>query len=138
MIRSIPALTYWQGQWGIPFGRTPTTHILKPRILSRPGEPDFSSSVENEWFCMRVIQALELPVANTKIDSFSGEDVLIVERFERKVIGNKIYRLPQEDLYQALGVASGSKYEEHGGPGAKDIMNILSTSKENKIGHGGE
>lgn len=122
------ALTYWQGQWGIPVGRTPTTHILKPRILTRPGEPDLSSSVENEWFCMRVIQALGLPVAGTIIDSFNGEDVLTVERFDRKTIGNKIYRLPQEDLCQALGVAGASKYEEHGGPSAKDIMRILSTS----------
>lgn len=122
------ALTFWQGQWGIPVGRTPTTHILKPRIITRPGEPDLSSSVENEWFCMRVVQALGLPVARTKIDSFNGEDVLIIERFDRRVIGNKIYRLPQEDFCQALGVAGGSKYEEHGGPSAKEIMKILSTS----------
>jgi len=122
------ALTFWQGQWGIPVGQTPTTHILKPRIITRPGEPDLSSSVENEWFCMRVVQALGLPVAHTKIDSFNGEDVLIIERFDRKVIGNKIYRLPQEDFCQALAVAGGSKYEEHGGPSAKEIMNILSTS----------
>jgi len=122
------ALTYWHGTWGVPVGPTPTTHILKPRILTRPGEPDLSSSVENEWFCMRVIKALGLPVAETKIDSFNGEDVLIVERFDRKTFGNKIYRLPQEDLCQALGVAGASKYEEHGGPGAKDIMGILSTS----------
>src|SRR5690606_15316529 len=39
------ALTFWQGQWGIPVGRTPTTHILKPRIITRPGEPDLSNSV---------------------------------------------------------------------------------------------
>lgn len=122
------ALTRWKGQWGIPVGRTPTTHILKPRILTRPGEPDLSSSVENEWFCLRVIQALGFPVASTEIGSFNGEDALIVERFDRKAINNKLYRLPQEDLCQALGVASGSKYEEYGGPGAKEIMGILSTS----------
>lgn len=122
------ALTYWGGRWGIPIGRTPTTHILKPRILTRSGEPDLSSSVENEWFCMRVIHSLGLPVAHTKIDSFDGEDVLIIERFDRKTIGSKIYRLPQEDFCQALGVASGSKYEEHGGPSAKEVMGILSTS----------
>lgn len=122
------ALTFWQGQWGIPVCRTPTTHILKPRIITRPGEPDLSSSVENEWFCMRVVQALGLPVAHTKIDSFNGEDVLIIERFDRKIIENKIYRLPQEDFCQALGVSGGSKYEEHGGPSAKEIMKILSTS----------
>ncbi|MFU8785488.1 type II toxin-antitoxin system HipA family toxin [Aliidiomarina sp.] len=122
------ALTFWQGQWGIPVGRTPTTHILKPRIITRPGEPDLSSSVENEWFCMRVVQALGLPVAHTKIDSFNGEDVLIIERFDRKIIENKIYRLPQEDFCQALGVTGGSKYEEYGGPSAKEIMKILSTS----------
>lgn len=122
------ALTYWQGQWGIPVGRTPTTHILKPRIITRAGEPDLSSSVENEWFCMRVIEAMGVPVARTKIESFNGEDVLAVERFDRKIVENKIYRLPQEDFCQALGVAGASKYEEHGGPSAKDIMGVLSTS----------
>jgi serine/threonine-protein kinase HipA len=42
------ALYYDEGRWGVPSGRTPTTHILKPPI------PDFDGHVENEHFCMRL------------------------------------------------------------------------------------
>lgn len=41
------ALLYENGRWGVPSGRTPTTHILKPLT----GE--FDGHAENEHVCMR-------------------------------------------------------------------------------------
>ena len=120
------ALTWWQQRWQKPLGSTPTTHIFKPPISPRRGDPlDLSSSVDNEWFCLYFLRELGLPAAQAQIARFGAQKVLIVERFDRRVVEGRIYRLPQEDLCQALGKASGSKYESHGGPDAKAIAGVL-------------
>lgn len=125
------ALTYWQGKWHKPIGATPTTHILKlPTQNSQQMGLDLSSSVENEWFCLRFMKHLGFDVANATIETFVDQKVLVVERFDRKIIKENIIRLPQEDMCQALGVVSGSKYQEHGGPGIQDIMGLLKTSEK--------
>jgi len=60
-----------------------------------------------------------------------------VERFDRRwKTKNKLIRIPQEDMCQALGVPSHLKYEaEHREatgvrPGFKDILNLLNDSDE--------
>ncbi len=125
------ALTWWQNQWHKPKGQTPTTHILKPPIRHHEAmNLDLTSSVDNEWFCLRFLHELGMPVAHADIQQFEDERVLVVERFDRKVTEDSILRLPQEDFCQALGRLSDNKYEEHGGPGASDIMELLSLSLE--------
>jgi len=125
------ALTYWKGKWHKPIGATPTTHILKlPIQNSQQMGLDLSSSVENEWFCLQFMKHLGFDVANASITTFIDQYALVVERFDRKVSHDGIIRLPQEDMCQALGVVSGSKYQEHGGPGIQDIMELLKTSGE--------
>lgn len=125
------ALTNWQGKWHKPIGATPTTHILKlPIQNSQQMGLDLSSSVENEWFCLRFMKHLGFDVANASIATFIDQKVLVLERFDRRIIKNNIIRLPQEDMCQALGVVSGSKYQEHGGPGIQDIMGLLKTSEK--------
>lgn len=123
------ALTYWKEKWHKPIGATPTTHILKLPIQNNQQLGlDLSSSVENEWFCLRFMKHLGFDVANASIATFIDQNALVVERFDRKVSHDSIIRLPQEDMCQALGVVSGSKYQEHGGPGIQEIMALLKTS----------
>ena len=125
------ALTFWQGQWCKPHGQTATTHILKPPIYHHESmQLDLSSSVDNEWFCLTFLKQLGIATATTQIQQFDDQKVLVVTRFDRRIGQQSIVRLPQEDMCQALGKASGSKYEEHGGPSAKDIMNLLTLSKQ--------
>ena len=124
------ALTLWEGNWCRPHGATPTTHIFKPPILHHESLGiDLSSSVDNEWFCQTFMKNLGLTVANCDIAQFEDQKVLLVERFDRRVEEDVIFRLPQEDMCQALGKVSGSKYEENGGPGAGKIMALLSGSR---------
>ncbi|MFT5298192.1 MAG: serine/threonine-protein kinase HipA [Colwellia sp.] len=123
------ALTWWDNQWHKPLGKTPTTHILKPPIQHHEAmNVDLSTSVDNEWFCLRFLKELGMPVANAEIAQFEDERVLVVERFDRKLTDNSIIRLPQEDFCQSLGRLSDNKYEEHGGPNASEIMELLSLS----------
>ncbi|MCF7928652.1 MAG: type II toxin-antitoxin system HipA family toxin [Spirochaetales bacterium] len=126
------ALLQYGGIWHLPVGTTPTTHIFKlPLGRIGNGRIDLSTSVENEWLCSTILEAYGVPVANTEIQYFEDQKVLIVERFDRQFAadGSWIMRLPQEDMCQVFGIASEQKYESDGGPGIPDIMSILFGSK---------
>lgn len=123
------ALLRMDGQWHRPVGTTPTTHILKPQlgqIPSADGMIDMSNSVDNEHYCLKLMEAFGLPVAQTEIVTFGQRRVLIVERFDRHWrSANQILRLPQEDCCQALGFPPTLKYQSDGGPSAGDILGLL-------------
>lgn len=125
------ALLMYENKWHIPHGITPTSHIIKlPIGKIQPFGIDLSESIENEWLCLNILSAYNLPVNQSKIVRFDDITTLVVKRFDRKWSGDKqwLIRLPQEDLCQALGKPSGLKYEAHGGPSIHDILTILSGS----------
>ncbi|ASW00714.1 type II toxin-antitoxin system HipA family toxin [Paraburkholderia aromaticivorans] len=125
------ALLWHDGKWQRPHGATPTTHIFKlPLGLVGNKLADLSTSVENEWLCLRILHAFGLPVANTEIVTFGKQRVLSVERFDRQLhsSGQWLLRLPQEDFCQVYGVPSHRKYENEGGPGVLDLARILQQS----------
>ncbi|MFM8801422.1 MAG: type II toxin-antitoxin system HipA family toxin [Tagaea sp.] len=110
-----------KGRWGIPSGRTPTTHIVKPPIEA------FGGHAENEHVCLALARTLDLPAAASQVRSFEGEVAIVVERYDRVRTGNSIRRLHQEDMCQALGLPPTAKYENEGGPGAPQIAEFLRT-----------
>jgi serine/threonine-protein kinase HipA len=72
------------------------------------------------------LAALGVPVANVEVADFGGCRTLIVERFDRRWTQDKrLLRLPQEDCCQALSVPPTRKYQSDGGPGMKDILQLL-------------
>ena len=123
------ALLRMDGQWFRPLGATPTTHILKPQLGQIPtsdGMIDMSDSVDNEHYCMKLMQAFGLEVAQTEVATFGARRVLVVERFDRRWRNTgQILRLPQEDCCQALGIPPTRKYQSDGGPGMRDILGLL-------------
>jgi serine/threonine-protein kinase HipA len=123
------ALLRLDGQWLRPMGTTPTTHILKPQLGQIPtsdGMIDMTDSVDNEHYCMRLMAAFGLTVAQTDIASFGARRVLVVERFDRSWRNpGHIIRLPQEDGCQALGFQPTLKYQSDGGPNMRDILGLL-------------
>jgi len=122
------AFLYHNQQWCRPLKETPTTHIFKlPIGFIQHQQMDLSDSCENEWLCSEIINAFGLPVAKSEIFYFEDVKVLVVERFDRKLSQDKkwLMRLPQEDMCQSLGISSNLKYQADGGPGIKDIMNLL-------------
>ena len=125
------ALLYQDGQWKRPTGATATTHILKPQLGQIPtpsGTIDLSNSVENEHYCLKLIEAYGLKVAKTQIARFGERTVLVIERFDRAWRDNKLLRLPQEDFCQALSTPPSQKYQNQNGPGAVDILRLLKAS----------
>lgn len=131
------ALLFHEGKWKRPIGATPTTHILKPQLGMIPtstGMIDMSASVDNEHYCLKLLEAFGLPVAKTEIVTFGDKRVLVVERFDRQWRSDgKLLRVPQEDFCQALGVPSSQKYQAEGGPGAEEILKFLNGSDEPQL-----
>ncbi len=113
------ALLLQNGQWGVPSGRAPTTHILKPPSA------DFDGHAENEHFCLAVARALGLPVATSTVMRFEDEVVFVVDRYDRQATEGGVIRIHQEDMCQALGVPPTHKYENEGGPGVAQIVSLL-------------
>ncbi|MCE9635252.1 MAG: type II toxin-antitoxin system HipA family toxin [Planctomycetes bacterium] len=137
------ALYFEDGRWGVPAGRTPTTHILKPPI------PGFEGHVENEHLCLRLAHAVGLRVASSGARRFGDEMAIVVARYDRfrtmdaasaaHARGNDalaarlreiaasqpVLRLHQEDMCQALAVLPTNKYQSDGGPSPAAVVRVL-------------
>lgn len=123
------ALLRKDGQWFKPIGATATTHILKPQIGQLPNGIDLSNSVENEYLCLKLLEAWGVPAANVEIADFGERRTLIVKRFDRLwTKDGRLLRLPQEDACQALSIPPTRKYQSDGGPGMREIINLLKGS----------
>lgn len=123
------ALLFYEGKWLKPQGTTPTTHLFKTQIGSLPNGLDLSNSIENEYYCLKLMSAFGLPVNAAQIIRFGTTKALVIERFDRKwTKEGRLLRLPMEDCCQALSIPSGRKYQSEGGPGISDILRLLSGS----------
>jgi serine/threonine-protein kinase HipA len=119
------ALLLENGRWGVPSGRVPTTHILKPP------SGDFDGHAENEHFCLELARALGLPVVDSRIMHFQDEIAIVIERYDRIRTVTGLRRVHQEDICQALSISPTKKYQNEGGPGIKDIVELLRTYSTN-------
>jgi serine/threonine-protein kinase HipA len=108
-------------RWGIPSGRLPTTHILKP-----PAQRDLEGFDVNEHLCLRLAKGLGLAAVDSWVQTFGEQDALVVARYDRMWLQDgRVARLHQEDACQALGVSPHRKYQNEGGPGPEDIVDLL-------------
>ena len=123
------ALLQKDGRWFKPTGTAATTHILKPQIGQLPNGIDLSNSVENEYLCLKLLEALGVPVAAVEIADVGARRTLIVKRFDRRwTKDGRLIRLPQEDCCQALSVPPTRKYQSDGGPDLREILELLKGS----------
>lgn len=115
---------YWDEQknrWGVPGGRAPTTHIIKPCI------PGFDGLVENEHLCQDIAARMGMPAARSRVLQLD-QSYIVVERYDRlpPARGSPfVRRIHQEDMCQALGLMPARKYQEEGGPGIAPIVTLL-------------
>lgn len=104
----------------LPLRGAASTHILKP------ASERLYASVENELLCMRLAARAGLRVASTDMGVAGGRPYLLVERYDRRILGpRRVARGHQEDFCQALGVYPTEKYEARRGPGLVDLFGII-------------
>ena len=108
------------GRFYLTFGIAPSSHILKPQSRY------FGDVVQNEHFCMRLADVVQLTVPKSSIWKGKNHIAYIVERYDRiKDRDGMIERVHQEDLCQVLGCMPDQKYENEGGPGLAECCQIL-------------
>jgi serine/threonine-protein kinase HipA len=107
-------------RWGDPWGTVPTTHIFKPAVTG------FDDHDLNEHLCLETARHLGLNAARSRVASFGGERVVVVERYDRVWRRDAaVVRVHQEDMCQALGLPPTAKYQNEGGPTPERIIELL-------------
>jgi serine/threonine-protein kinase HipA len=114
---------YERGRLSLPSGGAPSTHILKPSLQPAAEYPD---SVRNEALCLALAREAGLPAARAELLERGGEEVLLVERFDRERTDAGWRRLHQLDFCQLAGVLPDQKYEKDGGPGFAKLFALIS------------
>lgn len=94
------ALFFEASRWGVPSGRTPTTHILKPPM------PGLDGHVENEHLCLRLARALGLPVAESDVRHFGDQVAIVIKRFDRVRTASLVEAAAAETAAAAASAAS--------------------------------
>ncbi len=126
------------GRWYEQRGRTPSTHIIKPSML------DLDEQVENEHFCLRLARAVGINTVNSSVRTIDDLHTIVVERYDRvrfknrtrlklDQAGGRVYRFHQEDLCSVLSVLPENKYQSLGGPGMKQVMQLLEGSANAEV-----
>jgi serine/threonine-protein kinase HipA len=113
------ALLLQDGRWGVPSGSIPTTHILKPAVSG------FDDHDLNEHLCLDAARRAGLLAVRTRVARFGDESAVVVDRYDRILRTDRIVRVHQEDMCQALGVPPSRKYQNEGGPTPSDIAGLL-------------
>ena len=101
------AVVLQQGSLYEPAGATPSTHILKP---DHP-DADYSHSVINEWFVMRLAKRLGLDVPEVH-RRYVPSPVYVIDRFDRVQDAQGWQRRHVIDACQLLGLDRRFKYSQ--------------------------
>lgn len=112
------------GQIGYPKNNVPTSHIIKPAING------YDETIENEFICIKSAEKLGIKVPDVKICYANKTKYLLIQRYDRELIANKIKRIHQEDFCQASNIPSVYKYQSEGGVDFKRCFEILRVTSQ--------
>lgn len=127
------------GQWYLPVGSAPSTHILKQSHIR------FKEIVQNEYLCMMTAQRLGIKVPASMLVPFKNTDdremiLFATERYDRVLSSSKTIsgmpcpmRLHQEDFGQALGIGASEKYERGNEHQMRQMFELLRQRSSNPI-----
>lgn len=117
------------GQFALPVGGAPSTHIVKPAIQG------FADICANEAWCLALVRHAGLSAAAAQVRRFGGRDALVVTRYDRVRERGELRRVHQEDACQALGAPIPAKYEaDDGGPTLRRIAALVRRLAGDPIG----
>ncbi len=96
-----------------------TSHIIKPASYRFPGIQ------RNEAFCMNLARNIGVRVPDTSLFQIGPHEIYLVERFDRRILPERVARVHQEDFCQALGIMADKKYQVKGGPGFDRCRSLI-------------
>ena len=114
------------GQWIQPTRDIATTHLIKP--LTHDVTGGVAEMEILEQITMRSARSLGLDAPQIQLwtSERTGQQALIVPRYDRKIVGNHVVRIHQEDLCQALAIPPEKKYQHRdSGPGVGAIARLF-------------
>lgn len=84
--------------WLLPHGSGHSTHILKPRLQSRP------SRILDEFYSHELARAVGISRFASWLEGSGDGMYLVIERFDRRVQESRVELVHQEDAAQALAL----------------------------------
>lgn len=114
-------------RWAWPGPGAPSTHVVKPDPPYRPGLAAL------EVACTHAYRDVGLVVAHAELVEIAGVQCLVSKRFDRWQAGERVERLHQESLTQALGIPPGYA-EERLVPGVPTLAEAAGLLRA--LGHG--
>jgi serine/threonine-protein kinase HipA len=109
----------------MPFGGSPSTHIIKPADVMHA---DYAA---NELLCLRIAAILGVPVVAAEEGKAEEISYLLTERYDRRILNvdgagtSSLVRLHQEDFCQALGCAPDRSSQSLGGPSLRNCFDLV-------------
>ncbi len=91
----------------------------------KPGIRGLEHSDLNEHLSLTAASLLGLEAADSRVMTFEDATAIVVTRYDRLTRDGRIVRLHQEDMAQAAGVHPTGKYENQGGPGIEEIIELM-------------
>jgi serine/threonine-protein kinase HipA len=107
--------------YALPDASRPSSHILKFETIKRVCFAEFMAN--------QMAAAIGLPVVETEYRAeYAGTATapwLQITRYDRARLNDRLVRLHQEDVLQALGIPDSMKYQKDGGPSLREIAEVL-------------
>ncbi|MFV0625910.1 MAG: type II toxin-antitoxin system HipA family toxin [Alphaproteobacteria bacterium] len=110
-------ITYLDGKVYFPSVSLPSNYIIKPE------NQYFENVIYNENYCMTLCRRV---IGTAAVSGVYCVDIpfYIVQRYDRKTVGDNVFRLHQEDFCQVLSLYN-KKYQKEGGPSLKTCYNLI-------------
>lgn len=96
-VQTKTAVCVLDGKIGLPQEGAPSTHILKP------AHPQIQEMVINEYLCMKTASEMGLNAPDVAWAQTQTQEYFLIERYDRLIMREEIFRLHQEDFTQARG-----------------------------------
>jgi serine/threonine-protein kinase HipA len=112
------------GKIHLPLRGSPSTHILK--LPNRR----YAHLPQNEAYVIGLARSAGMDCVDVELTQATKTPSLLVQRYDRRRTDDPwpARRLHQEDFCQALGLLSGQKYEQEGGPTLARCVELVRTS----------
>jgi len=123
-------LARFEGGWFEPHGRAHSTHILKPELSNRP------EAIHNEYYSHLLARHMNLASFHSEMVAIGATRFLSIERYDRRVDGDQVSLIHQEDAAQALGLEwsdANAKFQDpkspkrSGRPSAEAVATLMAS-----------